>query len=74
MLVATGQIAGQVFVGSGAHDVATAKLIVEEAGGKVTDIFGNSQRYDSAVRGALSSNGLVHEKLLELTIANKITG
>jgi fructose-1,6-bisphosphatase/inositol monophosphatase family enzyme len=72
MLVASGQISAQVFVGSGAHDVAAAKLIVEEAGGCVTDIFGNEQRYDRSVSGALFSNGLVHKDLVQLAKKYKL--
>ncbi len=46
-------------------DLAAAKLIVEEAGGKVTDLFGNEQRYDEDINGALISNGIVHEEVLK---------
>ena len=66
MLVATGQMAATVFPGSGAHDTATAKLIVEEAGGKVTDVFGNDQRYDQPVKGAIISNSVIHDTLVAL--------
>lgn len=72
MMVAAGQYAGLVFVGSGAHDVATSKLIVEEAGGKVTDIFGNEQRYDQAISGSIASNGLIHDNLVTLATQNKL--
>ncbi|MFA6600433.1 MAG: inositol monophosphatase family protein [Candidatus Omnitrophota bacterium] len=49
-------------------DVAPGALIVEEAGGKVTDLEGNVPDY-SQVRvplrsGILISNGILHEKLL----------
>lgn len=64
MLVATGQMAATVFPGAGAHDTASAKLIVEEAGGKVTDVFGNEQRYDQPVKGAIFSNGVIHSQLV----------
>ncbi len=66
MLVATGQIVATVFPGAGCHDAVSAKLIVEEAGGKVTDVFGDEQRYDQPIKGAIISNGLVHDKLVEL--------
>ena len=46
-------------------DIAAAKVIVEEAGGKVTDMFGNYQRYDGDINGAVVSNGVVHEKVIE---------
>ena len=41
------------------------KVIVEEAGGKVTDLFGHEQRYDQNINGALISNGNVHEEIVE---------
>lgn len=66
MVVATGHFGAQVFVGSGSHDAAAAKLIVEEAGGKVTNAFGDEQRYDQTIQGAIISNGLIHDELVEL--------
>jgi fructose-1,6-bisphosphatase/inositol monophosphatase family enzyme len=47
-------------------DIAAAKVIVEEAGGKVTDLFGNEQRYDRDINGALITNGVLHEEALEI--------
>ena len=29
-------------------------------------LFGNEQRYDQSIKGALISNGIVHEKVLEV--------
>ena len=52
-------------------DIAAAKVIVEEAGGKVTDLFGNEQRYDGDIKGALITNGVIHEEVLEI-IKNNI--
>ncbi len=72
MLVASGQIAAQVHVGSGAYDVVASRLIVEEAGGKATDLLGDPQRYDQPVRGAIVSNGLVHGELVKLAQQNKL--
>lgn len=66
MLVATGQMAATVYLGFGAHDVATSKLIVEEAGGKVTNVFGEEQRYDQDVKGVIVSNGAIHDTLVKL--------
>ena len=70
-LVAEGSLDGRVFVHSGAHDIAAIKLLIEEAGGKVTDLDGNEQRYDRAINGAIMSNGLIHDKLLELVQKSK---
>ena len=47
-------------------DIAAAKVIVEEAGGKVTDLFGNDQRYDRPINGAILSNGVIHDELVAI--------
>ena len=67
-LVATGDYVLAIFTGTEHKncDVAAVKLIVEEAGGKVTDLFGNEQRYDQSIKGTLISNGIVHEEVLEI--------
>jgi myo-inositol-1(or 4)-monophosphatase len=64
--IAEGRMDGRVFNHNGAHDVAAAKLIVEEAGGKVTDLDGNEQPYNRPLRGAIISNGLIHDDLVRL--------
>lgn len=66
VLVASGQLIGNVFSGNTAHDAATLKIIVEEAGGKVTDLWGNDQRYDRPIKGLVVSNGRVHGELLDI--------
>lgn len=53
----------------GAHDSAATTLLVQEAGGKATDIDGNIQRYDEPVNGSILSNGILHDEILE-KIAN----
>ena len=70
ILLAAGEIEGIVFPHHTAHDVAAIKVIVEEAGGKVTDFWGNDQRYDRPVKGCLISNGLIHQELLDLVQAH----
>ena len=69
-LVANGEFAGTVFPGSKSHDTAALKVIVEEAGGKVTDFFGNEPRFDRDNKGYVVSNGVLHEKLLMLIREN----
>lgn len=64
-LLAEGRIHGRIFGGPGAHDIAALKVIVEAAGGKVTDLDGNEQRYDRPLRGAILSNGTIHQDLLD---------
>ena len=65
--VATGDYSLAIFTGTKHKhcDIAAVKVIVEEAGGKVTDLFGNDQRYDKDIKGAVISNGIVHEGALK---------
>lgn len=66
VLVASGELNAALYEGKNAHDIAALKVIVEEAGGKVTDRNGKEQRYDRAINGALISNGKVHKELLKM--------
>ena len=52
MCVATGDFNLVIFPGTEHKncDIAAAKIIVEEAGGKVTDLFGNEQKYDTDIK------------------------
>ena len=64
--VATGDFNLAIFPGTKHRncDIAAIKIIVEEAGGKVTDIFGEEQRYDQDINGAIVSNGVVHDEIV----------
>lgn len=66
--VACGDFVAAVFPGTKHKncDIAAAKVIVEEAGGKVTDLSGREQRYDRDINGALITNGAVHAEMLEI--------
>lgn len=66
-LVASGKFEAAVFPGTKGKfvDVAASKIIIEEAGGKVTDIFGEEQRYDQDIRGAIISNGACHQQIVD---------
>jgi myo-inositol-1(or 4)-monophosphatase len=66
MLVACGEFIGTVFGGTTPWDGAAIKIIIEEAGGKVTDLYGNDQRYDKAIKGIIASNGFVHDELVSI--------
>lgn len=66
-LVAAGEFSAALFGGTSAHDMAAAKILVEEAGGRVTDIFGDiPKRFDRDMEGQLCSNGLLHDELLAI--------
>lgn len=65
--VASGDFTLAIFLGTKHKncDIAAVKIIVEEAGGIVTDLFGNEQRYDRSINGAIISNGKVHNEVIE---------
>lgn len=67
MCVASGEFNLAIFPGKEHKncDIAAAKIIVEEAGGKVTNLFGEEQRYDKDIDGAIISNGKVHEEVVK---------
>lgn len=64
-LLAAGEFTASIFAGTTAHDSASIKILVEEAGGKVTDLYGQEQRYDQKTRGHIASNGVLHNELIE---------
>lgn len=64
ILVATGEAVGAYFAGNTAHDIAAAKIIIEEAGGRVSNLFGEEQKYNQPIKGAILSNGKVHSFLI----------
>jgi myo-inositol-1(or 4)-monophosphatase len=66
-LVASGKFEACIFAGTKGKgvDIAAVKVIVEEAGGRVTDLFGKEQLYTSDINGAIISNGVVHAIILE---------
>ncbi len=67
MLVASGELVAAFYPWKYAHDGASLKIIVEEAGGMVTDMYGKDQRYDGLIKGCLVTNKIVHKKLLKIS-------
>ena len=67
MAIATGDFSCDIFPGTshGNCDIAASKLIVTEAGGKVTNLYGEEQRYDKDIEGAIISNGISHDEVVE---------
>ena len=63
LLVASGACELAIFLIAGPWDLAGPLLIVEEAGGRFTDIEG---RYDWTTGSAVFSNGHVHNEVLRL--------
>ena len=68
MCVASGEFNLVIFPGTinKNYDIAAVKIIVEEAGGVVTDLFGNEQRYDEEIKGAIISNRIVYDNVLSV--------
>jgi 3'(2'), 5'-bisphosphate nucleotidase len=50
-------------------DSAASYCIINEAGGKMTDMLGNDLSYNNKIvnhkNGILATNGLIHDKILE---------
>jgi len=65
-LVAAGELGFTIFPHTTPHDGAAVKIIVEEAGGRVSNLFGEEQRYDREIKGLIVSNGILHDKLVSL--------
>ena len=63
MLVAEGIADAVISARAEPWDVATVKIIVEEAGGKMTDFRGNDTIYGG---NAVVTNGLLHDKILSI--------
>lgn len=66
MLVALGEYSAAICGGVYPWDVAALKIIVEEAGGKVTNLKGEEQQYHQPIYGAVISNQPLHEQLVQL--------
>lgn len=67
MAIASGKFSCDLFPGveHANCDMAASSLIVEEAGGKVTDFYGNRQRYDNSLQGAIVTNEVSHDEILQ---------
>lgn len=64
--VADGTLGFSAFPGHGAHDIAAGKLIVEQAGGEVTDLRGEPIILSPTGNfGALASNGRLHKGVIQ---------
>ena len=64
--VATGRLDGCYKQGFSVWDVAAGMLIVEEAGGKVTNCRGGKLEPEES-EGLVAGNGLLHPDLLRVT-------
>lgn len=62
--VARGKFEGYIETGVSGYDMAAVDLIVREAGGNVTSLTGEKLDFSKAFTGAVISNGLVHDELI----------
>lgn len=66
-LVAAGELTATLFGDTTPHDTVAIQILVEEAGGKATNFYGQvSERYDRDVDGQVASNGVIHDELIKL--------
>lgn len=67
-LVASGEFEATIFPGHHGWETAAMQLIVEEAGGRATDIHGQPLQYGprGEIEGHIISNGHFHDELVEL--------
>ena len=70
-LLASGEQDATIFPGQKGWETAAMQLITEEAGGMVTDIYGDPMKYgpDGEIKGHIISNGQFHYQLVN-TIAS----
>lgn len=68
MAIATGDFSCDIFPGTdhGNCDIAASYIIVKEAGGKVTNVYGEEQKYDNNIKGAIITNGISHNEVLQI--------
>ncbi len=64
--VASGMFDGAIFTKSTPWDAAAGVLLVTEAGGRVSDVYGRDQRYDCPIKGTIFSNGHLHDDIQAL--------
>lgn len=65
-LVAEGKFVGYFSDIPKTHDLAAVAVIIEEAGGMVTANDGSELDFSKPFEGAIASNGIVHDKLIEI--------
>lgn len=64
-LVAQGRTVAYIEKRVNPHDIAAVHVLVEEAGGKVTGYDGKELDYSKHFKGAIISNGKVHQDILD---------
>lgn len=71
-MVAEGKFVGYFSDLPKTHDLAAVSVILEEAGGKMTATDGSPLDFSKYFEGAVISNGVVHDELLEILNKHRI--
>jgi fructose-1,6-bisphosphatase/inositol monophosphatase family enzyme len=71
-LLAQRRIAGVVYSGVSPWDVAASKVIAEACGCRVTSLFGEAQRYDQAIKGAILTQPEFYDDIA--TVVKQVLG
>ena len=64
--VATGGLSGLFFPGTSPWDIAALDILIKEAGGTTSDLFGENQKLDSTTKGFIGSNKNLYKELLKI--------
>lgn len=65
-MVASGSLHGVVFSGEDPWDTAGASLLIEEAGGRISNLYGDPVDYDGRQPGLIASHPRLHEELVRV--------
>lgn len=65
VMVALGLAAGAVYPCTSPWDMAAVAIVTTEAGGRITNLRGEDQHYDTAIYGAVLSNRRIHDELID---------
>lgn len=66
VLVASGEFSASIHPARYPYDSAALKIIISQAGGVMTDLSGNEQRYDKKINGAVMCNPFVQKELIKV--------
>lgn len=66
VLIARGKLVSFASDKLNAHDVAAIQVVIEEAGGRLTGWDGQPIDYSRPFKGAIMTNGVVHDELVDL--------
>jgi myo-inositol-1(or 4)-monophosphatase len=68
--IAAGRIDGYLNMSLSAWDVAAGSLLIQEAGGYISDADGQSFHWQNTSQGILASNGRLHQAFLSQSDQN----